>query len=97
MPWLLVTASALLLAIVLYLLFSAYLPAKRRVARLEAELREVYTREAQLQTRLNREEQRGAQREQQLAAFTAERQALSRRVDELEKEIAAAKSARRRR
>ncbi len=96
-PWLLVAASVLLVVVVLYLLFAAYLPAKRRVARLEAELREVYAREAQLQTRLNREDQRSAQREQQIAAFTAEREALSRKVDELEKEIAAAKAPRRRR
>ena len=35
LPWLLVAASVLLLVIVLYLFFGAYLPAKQRLARLE--------------------------------------------------------------
>ena len=96
-PWLLVIASVLLLVIVLYLLFGAYLPTKNRIARLEAELRDVYTREAQIQTRLARETERGAQREQRLAAFTAERDALAKKVDQLEREIASLKQPARRR
>lgn len=89
--WLLVASSALLLALVLYLLFAAYLPTKKRIVQLETELRDLYTREAQLQTRMARETDRAAARDQQLAAFTKEREALTKRVDELEKELAAAK------
>ncbi len=90
-PWTLVAASVLLLGLVLYLLFAAYIPATRRIARLETELREVYAREAQLQSRLTQQEQQHAVREQQLAAFAAERDALSKRLEELEKELSAAK------
>src|SRR5712692_9264816 len=90
-PWLLVAASALLVVIVFYLLFAAYLPTKKRVARLEAELRDTYTREAQLQTKLSQQEQKQSVREQEIAAFTAERAALARRLEELEQELAATK------
>lgn len=96
LPWTLVVASVLLVGVVLYLLFAAYLPAQQRVGGLERELRDVYAREAQLQTRLQREQQQGAVREQQLAAFAAERQALTKRVEELEKELEALKTRRRR-
>jgi septal ring factor EnvC (AmiA/AmiB activator) len=90
-PWLLVASSVLLVAIVLYLLFAAYLPTKKRIVRLETELRDLYAREAQLETRLAKDAERATQREQQLSAFTAERDALAKRVEELEKELAAAK------
>jgi septal ring factor EnvC (AmiA/AmiB activator) len=90
-PWVLVAASGLLVALVAYLLFGAYLPTKKRIARLEAELKDVYGREAQLQTRIAKDAEKGSQREQQLSAFTVERDALAKRVDELEKEIAARK------
>jgi septal ring factor EnvC (AmiA/AmiB activator) len=96
-PWLLVAASVLLVAIVLYLLFGAYLPTQQRLARIEAELQEVYAREAQLLTRLERDTRHGAVRDQQLAAFTAERDALAKRVEELERELEAARRAPRRR
>lgn len=91
LPWLLIAASTLLVVIVLYLFFGAYLPAKKRVVGLESELRDMYAREAQLQTRLTRDTERGKVRDQQLAAFTAERDALARRVEELERELAAAR------
>ena len=95
-PWLLVAASGLLLLIVLSLL-SAYLPATQRIAGLEAELREVYAREAALQTKLAQQEQRQTVREQQIAALAGERAALARRLDELERELAATKTPPRRR
>jgi septal ring factor EnvC (AmiA/AmiB activator) len=88
LPWLLVAASVLLLAIVVYLFFGAYLPAKQRVARLEAELKQVYAREVQLQTRLDQQEKTYALREQQATALTAERDALAKRIEELERELA---------
>lgn len=92
MPWVLVAASVLLLVLVVYLLFGAYLPTKKRITHLEAELKDVYAREAQMQTRLAKDAEKGTQRDQQLAASTAERDALAKRVDELEKEIAARKA-----
>jgi septal ring factor EnvC (AmiA/AmiB activator) len=95
LPWLLVAAGVLLLVIVLYLFFGAYLPAKQQLARLDAELKQVYGREAQLQTRLVQQEKAHALREQQGTALTAERDALARRIEELEKELAAARGRKR--
>ena len=92
LPWMLVASSALLLVIVLYLLFGAYLPTKKRITRLEEELKDVYAREAQLQTRVAKDAEKNSQREQQLAAFTAERDALGKRVEQLERELASLRS-----
>ena len=94
-PWLLVAASVLLLVIILYLFFAAYLPAKQRLARLEAELKQVYAREAQLQTMLAQQEKMQALRQQQTASVSAERDQLMRRIDTLERELAAARARRR--
>ena len=88
MPWLLVAASTLLLVIVFYLFFGAYLPAKQRLARLEAEVKQVYAQEAQLRTRLEQQAKAHAMREQQGTALTAERDQLARRIEELERELA---------
>lgn len=94
-PWLLVAASALFGALMLYVMFAGYLPAKHRAARLEDELKGLYAREAQLQTQLVQTEQRLAQREgqvgQQLRQLRAERDTLARRVEELEQALAAAR------
>jgi septal ring factor EnvC (AmiA/AmiB activator) len=96
LPWLLVAASVLLAILLAYTLFGAYLPAKRRLASLERELREVYAREAELQTKVARSDQTYTLREQQLIAVTAERDALARRMEELEKELAILRGAKRR-
>ncbi len=85
-PWFLVLASAILLLLVVYVLFVGYLPSKQRVAGLEAELKDVYKREAELQTRLAQQDQR---RERQISSLTAERDTLLRRLEELEKQLAA--------
>jgi type II secretory pathway component PulM len=85
LPWTLVAASALLLIITLYLFFGAYLPAKQRLARLDAELKQLYAREAQLQTQLAQQEKADAMRAQQLTALTAERDRLVRRIEQLER------------
>jgi septal ring factor EnvC (AmiA/AmiB activator) len=77
---------ALLLA---YTLFGGYLPAKQRITSLEQELRQVYRREAELQAKAVQDEQRHALREQQLIAVGAERDALARRLEELERQLAA--------
>jgi type II secretory pathway component PulM len=88
MPWLLVAGSALLLLILLYLLFAAYLPAKQRIASLEAELKDLYGREAALQNQLAQQERRHALRDQQMTALGAEREALARRLEDVQRELA---------
>ena len=87
LPWLLVIASLVLAALLGYTLFVGYLPAKQRIAGLERELKDVYAREADLDTRQ-------AQRDRQLQAVVAERDALAQRVVELERDLAAARSRR---
>jgi septal ring factor EnvC (AmiA/AmiB activator) len=91
----LVASSVVLLALLLYVMFVSYLPAKQRLSGLETELKEVYAREAALQTRLAQQEQRSSQRDQQLNALRAEREALSRRLEELEKQLGGAQPRRR--
>ena len=88
-PWLLVAGSALLALLLFYVFFAAYLPAKGRIAKLEAEIKDVYAREAALQTQLAQQEQRGVTRERQTQALTAERDALARRLETLQRELAA--------
>jgi septal ring factor EnvC (AmiA/AmiB activator) len=95
LPWVLVAAGLILAALLAYTLFGGYLPAKRRVASLERELRQVYLREAELQTTVAQNEQRHAVREQQLLAVSAERDALARRLEEIERQLAAARAQRR--
>ena len=95
LPWLLVAASVLLALLLAYTLFGAYLPAKRRLASLERELKDVYAREAELQTKVAKSEQTYSLREQQLIAVSAERDALARRLEELERELAIARGRRR--
>ncbi|MBI3634757.1 MAG: hypothetical protein HY216_00895 [Candidatus Rokubacteria bacterium] len=97
LPWLLVVASVVFAGLLLYVLFGAYLPAKQRITKLETELKDVYAREAALQTRLAQQEQRFALRDQQMNALTTERDALARRIEELQKELATAKPPVRRR
>jgi hypothetical protein len=95
LPWLLVAASVLLLVITLYLFFGAYLPARQRLVRLEAELKDLYGREAVLQNRLAQQEKTYAMREQQNRALTAERDQLARRIEALERELAGPRARRR--
>jgi hypothetical protein len=95
LPWLLVAASVLLALLLAYTLFGGYLPAKRRVADLEQELRQLYAREAELQTRVAQNEQRQAVRDQQLITIIAERDALARRLEAVERQLGAARGPRR--
>jgi hypothetical protein len=85
-PWFLVAASVLLTGLLAYTLFAGYLPAKQRVARLERELKDLYAREAELQNKLAQSDQRQAARELELATITADRDAMARRLEELERE-----------
>jgi hypothetical protein len=94
-PWFLVVASVVLLLLVLYVLFVGYLPSKQRVAGLEAELKDLYKREGELQTRIAQQDQRYALRERQINALTSERDTLIRRLEELEKLLGAGRGPRR--
>ena len=94
-PWLLVAASVLLAALLTYTLFVGYLPAKRRIARLQREVKELSAREVELQAKLAQFEQRFAGRERQLSSAAAEGQAMAQRLEELERELAAARGRRR--
>jgi Tfp pilus assembly protein PilO len=87
LSWTLVAASVLFAVLLLYVMFVGYLPAKRRMAGLELELKELYQHEAELQTKA----QAQAVRERQLATLSAERDALAKRVEALERELAAAR------
>lgn len=84
----LVAASVLFVVLLLYVMFVGYLPAKQRVTGLERELKAVYEREAELQTKLHQQEEQHALLERQLAARSAERDALVKRLQELERELA---------
>jgi len=95
LPWFLVVGSVLLAVLLFYVLFAAYLPAKQRIAQLEAELKDVYGREAALQSRLAQQESRHALREQQVQALVAEREALAQRLEELQRELGRAPARRR--
>src|SRR4029453_11548610 len=95
-PWLLIAASVLLVLVILYVLFVGYLPAKQRIAGLEAELKDLYRREAELQTKIAQQDQRYSVRERQISALTSERDTLIRRLEELEKLLGRAPSTPRR-
>jgi len=86
-PWFLVAASLVLLLLVLYVLFVGYLPSRQRVAGLEAELKDLYKREAELQSKIAQQEQRSLLRDRQISQLTGERDALIRRLEELEKQL----------
>ena len=87
LSWTLVAASVLFAVLLLYVMFVDYLPAKQRVTDLEHELKALYEREAELQTKLHQQEELQALRERQLAALSAERDALVKRLEELEREL----------
>lgn len=87
-PWLLVAGSALLVVVILYVTFAAYFPAHKRLVRLEAELKQVYLREAALQTRLAQQEQEALLREK---ALSAERDALARRLEEAQRQLSSSR------
>ena len=88
-PWFLVAASVLFAALMLYVLFAGFLPAKHRARHLEAELKTLYAQEARLHEKLAQIEQHQAQRELHVKTLRAERDALARRVEQLERRLAA--------
>ena len=56
LSWMLVAASVLFVVLLLYVMFVGYLPAKQRVTELERELKAIYEREAELQTKLQQQD-----------------------------------------
>jgi hypothetical protein len=86
-PWFLVAASVLFAALMVYVLFAGFLPAKHRALRLEAELKALYVQEAQLHEKLAQIEQHQAQREQHVQTLRAERNELARRVEQLQRRL----------
>jgi len=75
--------------ILVYTLLGAYIPAKRRAASLEKELRALYAQEAELHTKVAQNENRQTLRDQQLIAVTRERDALARKLQEVQRELEA--------
>ena len=94
-PWFLVAASVLFAALMLYVLFAGFLPAKHRARHLEAELKTLYAQEARLHEKLAQIDQHQAQREQHVKTLRAETAngvrhiVLARRVEQLERRLAA--------
>lgn len=85
-PWFLVAATVLIIILFSYVFFQ-YVNTKRRVTGLETELRSVYEREHELQTRFAQQEQRYTLREKQMTAVMAERDALARKLEALEGQV----------
>ena len=86
-PWMLIAAALVLLIMLAYVLVGAYLPSRQRIAGLELELKDVYQKEAELQTQLAQALQKSTVLQQQVGALAAERDALLRRTRELEQEL----------
>ncbi len=86
-PWMLIAAALVLLIMLAYVLVGAYLPSRQRMAGLEIELKDVYQKEAELQTQLAQSLQKSTVLQQQIGALAAERDALLRRTRELEQEL----------
>jgi chromosome segregation ATPase len=83
----LIAAALVLLIMLAYVLVGAYLPSRQRMAGLELELKDVYQKEAELQTQLAQSLQKSTVLQQQIGALAAERDALLRRTRELEQEL----------
>jgi uncharacterized protein YlxW (UPF0749 family) len=79
-PWLVRGAALVLAAVLAYLVFGVYIPSMQRMARLEQELRDVYTREADLQLELARAREQNAALQRQVTTLTAERDRFARRL-----------------
>ncbi len=94
-PWLLVAAALALAVLLAYVLLGAYIPSRQRLAGLEAEIKEVYQKEADLQAQLAQSLQRIALLQQQVTALTAERDGLLQRAQALEQELTTARKRRR--
>ena len=94
-PWLLIAAALVLAALLTYVVLGAYLPSRQRMARLDAEIRDAYQKEARAQTDLAQTLQRETILQQQVRALSAERDGLLKRARELEQELATLRRGRR--
>ncbi len=86
-PWLLIAASVILAVLLVYVVVGAYMPSRQHAAGLEAEIREVYRNEADLQGQLDQALKRADQLQKQLSALASERDALVLRVRDLERAL----------
>lgn len=86
-PWLLIIASILLAGLATWSGFQSKRGAEQE-AMLRAELRQVYQEAEQLRTQAAQSQQRVALLEKQVAALTAEREAATKRLEELEAALA---------
>jgi septal ring factor EnvC (AmiA/AmiB activator) len=86
-PWLLIGASVVLAVLLVYVVVGAYMPSRQHAAGLEAEIRDVYRREAELQGQLEQARARADQLQKQLRALAGERDALVLRVTDLERAL----------
>lgn len=90
-PWLLVIASLMLAALAAW---SAYQWKQSAAAegKLRAEVKQVYLEAEQLRAQAAQSQQRVSLLEKQVMALSAEREATTKRIEELEAELSAAKA-----
>lgn len=92
-PWALIIASLLLAALAAWTGIQ-YMRGAARERRLQAELKEIYQEAETLRSVATQWRERAMFREQQTSALTVERDALSKRIREVEAELAALKGRR---
>jgi septal ring factor EnvC (AmiA/AmiB activator) len=83
----LIAASVILAILLVYVVVGAYMPSRQHAAGLEAEIREVYRKEAALQAQLDQTLKRAGLLEKQLSALASERDALVLRIRDLERAL----------
>jgi uncharacterized protein HemX len=90
-PWLLIVASLLLAAIAVWTGFQ-WKQGKDQEVKLRAEVKQVYLEAEQLRALASQSQQRVSLLEKQVMALSAEREATTKRLEELEAELSAAKA-----
>ena len=90
-PWLLIIASLLLAGLALWTGVQ-WKQGLDREGKLRAELKQVYLEAEQLRAQAAQSQQRVSLLEKQVMALSAEREATTKRIEELEAELAAAKA-----
>ena len=90
-PWLLIIASLLLAAIAAWTGYQ-WKQAKDQEVKLRAELKQVYLEAEQLRALASQSQQRVSLLEKQVMALSGEREGTTKRLEELEAELSAAKA-----
>ncbi len=90
-PWLLIVASILLAGLAAWTGVQ-WRQAREQDGKLRAELRQVYLEAEQLRALASQSQQRVSLLEKQVMALSAEREATTKRLEELEAELSAAKA-----